>query len=386
MTLSAIACFIKVGSQSPNPLMSFTRYLFSLALLFLPLAGRGAETAQARMYCLSPRFQHSTDQSGEFTLDLTTLSFGVNGELAFGDFFGGNYSHSTYLIVTDIIFGDQGSGYMELNVPDGGDANDNGYFDFYEVSQAVSATTSGHYSVNGFGSGAVTASWYRSANSKDGSCTLTLSSSFGPVVFVPQFELIEYTGPLTYTPGSNTVSGSVNLTQTGNTNNHMQGPVQFVKVATNRFNRLTLQAGAWTNDAMQTLTFTNDPCFRDPPWLTNYFCYVDFSDWDPNTGDVDYPSWDLSIDDTNDFNHNAIPDFSDDPPPRRPLLSLARASTNLSLTISGDVGHPHLVQESVVLPPTNWQTVASITLTNDPQAVSLPLPSGRTKFWRVLAQ
>src|SRR6266704_2348417 len=185
------------------------------------------------------------------------------------------------------------------------------------------------------------------------------------------FELIEYTGPLTYTPGSNTVSGSVNLTQTGNTNNHMQGPLQFVKVSTNRFNRLTLQAGAWTNDAMQTLSFTNDPYFRDPPWLTNYFGYVDFNDWDPNTFDSDYVTWVLSIDDTNDFNHNGIPDFSDDPPARRPLLSLKVTSTNLLLTIHVDVGHPHQVQESLVLPATNWQTVASVTLTNDPQSVSL---------------
>src|SRR6266566_1789047 len=103
---------------------------------------------------------------------------------------------------------------------------------------------------------------------------LTLSSSFGPVVFVPQFELIEYTGPLTYTPGSNTVSGSVNLTQTGNPANQMQGPVQFVKAAgADRFNNLTLQPGGWTNADLQTLTFTKDPYVRLADWPTNYGGY-----------------------------------------------------------------------------------------------------------------
>jgi len=33
-----------------------------------------------------------------------------------------------------------------------------------------------------------------------------------------------------------------------------------------------------------------------------------------------------------------------------------------------------------------WQTILSITLTNDPQTVSLPLPAVAQKFWRVSAQ
>jgi hypothetical protein len=94
----------------------------------------------------------------------------------------------------------------------------------------------------------------------------------------------------------------------------------------------------------------------------------------------------VSIDDTNDFNQNTIPDFSDDPPARRPLFSLKVTSSNLLFTIHGDVGHPHQVQESLVLPATNWQTVTSVTLTNDPQLVSVALPATRAKFWRIQAQ
>jgi hypothetical protein len=125
---------------------------------------------------------------------------------------------------------------------------------------------------------------------------------------------------------------------------------------------------------------------RLPAWPTNYGGYFDFDDWDPNTTDPDYVTWGLSIDDTNDFNHNGIPDFSDDPSARRPLFSLTVTASNLLFTIHGDVGHPHQVQESLILPATNWQTVASVTLTNDPQLVAVVLPTTRLKFWRVQAQ
>ena len=322
-------------------------------------------------------------------MDLTFLSVGVNGELAFGDYFNAGYTHSTYLVLTDQLFGDVYEGAMALDVPTGGDANGNTYPDFFEVSQPVSATTSGIYNIPMIGSGSVSASWSRTAGSQFGVCVVTLkNSSFGNIVFTATFELIEYAGPLAYAPGSNTVSGMVTLTQTGNPANQMQGPVQFTKVSTNRFNKLILQPGAWSNNTMQTLSFTNDLFVRVAAWPTNYGGYFDFADFDPNTSDPDYVSWGMSIDDTNDFNHNAIPDFSDDPPslPRRPLMSLAITSTNFLVTIHGDIGHPHQVQESLVLPATNWQTVASVTLTNDPQNISLPLSATRAKFWRVQAQ
>jgi len=364
--------------------------LLWLTIFLCPLIGQAAQTAQARMYCFSPRFQRSDDQTAFFRLDLTTLSVGVNGELAFGDFFGSGYTHSTFLIVTDQLFGDEYDGAMALDVPGGGDANGNGYPDFFEVAQPVNATSTGAYDINGIGSGSVSASWSRDAGSQLGVCVLTFkNSSFGNLVFSPTFELIEFTGPLAYNPGSNIVSGTINLSQTGNSANQMQGPVQFVKVSTNRFDLLVLQPGDWSNSAMQTITFTNDLFLRDANWPTNYGGYFDFQDWDPNTSDPDYVTWGLSIDDTNDFNHNTIPDFSDDPQgalPRRPLLSLTLTSTNFLLTIHGDVGHLHQVQETLVLPATNWQTVASVTLTNDPQSVSLPLSAARTRLWRVQAQ
>ena len=184
------------------------------------------------------------------------------------------------------------------------------------------------------------------------------------------------------------VSATVNLAQTGKPANTLQGPIVFDKSVTDRFNTLTNQPGVWTNAVSQTLTFDNEVFTRDPAWPTNYVGYVFFADGAPNTAAPDYRLWVLSIDDTNDSNANGIPDFSDDPAvvlPRAPQLSLALGPTNLLLTISGDVGHVNQIVESTSLALPHWTTNQSLTITTDPQTVSLPLPATATKFWRVFA-
>ena len=67
------------------------------------------------------------------------------------------------------------------------------------------------------------------------------------------------------------------------------------------------------------------------------------------------------------------------------FAELTKGSGNLQLTISGDIGHVHQIQETTSLANPNWQPVQSVTLTSDPQVVTLALPSG-PKFWRVVAQ
>ena len=165
----------------------------------------------------------------------------------------------------------------------------------------------------------------------------------------------------------------------------MSGAFLFIKSGTNRFNELELQPGVWSN-AAGALTYTNDTFRRDETVLTNYYGYVEFDDGDLSTPDADYLIWFLSIDDSNDSNGNGIPDFSDDigsANARPPLLTLTRGSTALSLSISGTLGRTHEVQQTTSLDLTNWTIVSSVTLTNDPQSVSLPLPTGATSFWRV---
>ena len=130
-----------------------------------------------------------------------------------------------------------------VDLPLGVDVNGNGFDDFFEVSQGVStAVTSGSYNTD-ISSGTVTATWSRSAGSKDGTCQLDLNDdTYGDLgTYTCPFTLLEYTGPLTYTPGSNTVSATISLTQTGNSANTLLGPVTFVKSSTDHFNTLTNQ-------------------------------------------------------------------------------------------------------------------------------------------------
>jgi len=140
------------------------------------------------------------------------------------------------------------------------------------------------------------------------------------------FELLDYTGPLSYTPGSNSVSAFVSLAQTGDTNNTMEGPIVFDKSPSDRFNELTNEPGVWTNAASQTLSFDGELFTRVPRWPTNYAGYVFFADGDPSTPSPDYELWVLSINDTNDANANGIPDFSDDPPAVAPGASAKRVA------------------------------------------------------------
>jgi hypothetical protein len=366
-------------------------------LVLLTAASHGAETAQARLYCLSPRFQAaSTDDSYGFRwrLDMTTLPSGVNGELAL-DFFNSGFTHSTYIDLYSELYDEADPGAMAVNVPSGGDANGNGFPDFWEVSQGVNGlTSSGVIQCSGFGINySLTATWHRNPGSANGTCAITFpdpSNPFNDMTLVHSFQLIEYTGPLTFTPGSNAVSAAASLAQTGTPANALQGPIVFDKSTADRFNTLTNRAGVWTNAASQTLDFDEEAFTRTAKWPTNYAGYVYFADGDPSTAAPDYQLWVLSIDDKNDSNANGIPDFSDDlgvvMPPRAPQIALSPTATNLWLTVSGDVGRTNLIQEIYSLAATNWQTRWTLVTTNDPQIISLPRPGGTNTFWRVLAQ
>ena len=374
------------------------RYLILLTGGFwlIPSLSPGAQTAQARLVCLSLHVQRGTanDMNGfRWTMDMTTLPAGNNGELA-PSFFSSptGYSNSTYLDLYSELFEENFAGAMVVNNPEMADANHNGFADFFELSQAVpSLPASGIYDINGFGGGSFTATWYRDAGSPIGALTYTIPNPFGGnLAFYHQFELIEYDGALSYTPGSNVVSGSVSLTHT-NSGTTLDGRVEFNKSATNRFNQLTLASALLTNLFQQTFDlYTPTTFLRRISHLTNYYGNVEFNDGDPNTVEDDYYTWLLSIDDPNDSDGDGIPDFSDDlagaTPPRRPQLALARGPTNLLLTIKGDVGRLHQIQETTNAASPTWQTVLSVTLTNDPQTVSIPLPATMTRFWRARAQ
>jgi hypothetical protein len=351
---------------------------------------QGAETARARLYCMSLRFQQGTTSGG--TLNLSSVGGPpYNGELlpTFGDSSGNPWGSYFFL-----YYGGYGTipGTIYVNLPSPVDANNNGFDDFFEVSQGVTTQSTSGSEYTSLSSGTVTATWSRAAGSINGTCQLHfVDDTYGDLgTYNCPFTLLEYTGPLTYTPGSNTVSAMINLTQTGNSAKTLQGPINFIKSNTDGVNTLTNQPGAWTNASLQTLSFENRTFARGiPAWPTNYAGYVHFTDGDPSTTAPDYRWWVLSINDTNDVDANGIPDFSDNPasvtPPRTPYLSLAQGPTNLLLAVSGSVGHTNQILGISSLTSTNWQVAQTFLQTNDPQVVSLPLPTGSPKFWRVVA-
>jgi type II secretory pathway pseudopilin PulG len=358
------------------------------AAMLLPGALHAAQTAQARMFCLSLRFQPGQSAAGS-TLELSTYDAVSNGELAPNFDPSVDISHVSLFQLNDSSGFGPISGILYVNVPFSEDVNDNGFADFFEVSQAVSASTLGVFQTAG-GNGNIQVTWSRAAGSKDGTCTLRMVlGGLGEIgTFTHAFELIEYSGPLTYTPGSNTVTASVELTQSGNSSNTFSGPMQFLKSSTNRFNLLELQPGTWTNAAAQPLPFTNDEYLHDTFAPTNYYGYFDFDDGDLTTVERDYDVWLLSIDDLNDRDSDRIPDFSDDPPSsnvRLPALKLKLETTNLLFSISGEIGKAHELQQATSLTVPDWQPVSTVTLTNDPQIVTVPLPARGMGFWRARA-
>lgn len=362
--------------------MRRTWVFLTMGLALLPLTGHGTESAQVTLFCWSLRFSQGQGSFDE-TLDLSTISGTPNGELALAD---GGYSHISMFALD--FSGYPITGTLGLNLPPFQDADGNGFDDSLEVSQGASGNSSGEY-VTAIGGGTVSATWSRDAGSRLGTCWLHLvDDNYGDLgTYRHTFEVLEYKGTLTYTPGSNNVTGSMILT---NESARFEGTTDFVKSSGNPYDALTLMQSSWTNDLGQVLSMNNgSSVFRDTVLLTNYYCFVVFNDGDPSTSAGDYYNWELSIDDLNDSDHDTIPDLSDDPQAvllQQPSLALTPTATNLLLGISGDIGHTCWILEASSLDSGSWVTNQSLTLANNPQTVSLPLSTNQMKFWRVLTE
>src|SRR5204863_9518795 len=128
-----------IGEVRRSLNMKVLSCIIVVGLSFLALAVRGAETANARIWCWSLRFQQGTGSLDE-TLDLSTINNSNNGELApyQGDTYGSGFVLDlSGLPVTGVIY---------VNLPTVVDVNGNGFDDFFETSQGVgSIQTSGNY-------------------------------------------------------------------------------------------------------------------------------------------------------------------------------------------------------------------------------------------------
>src|SRR3974390_3002246 len=182
--------------------MRFFICLLLIASGFNSFLAHGAETANAHFWCLSLRFQEASDSFGD-TLDLSTISGSSNGELA--PYNGLEYASAFSLDVSGFPV----TGTIYLNLPPFADANGNAFNDFFESDLGITGTSTGTYTTT-MENGTITATWSRAAGSTVGSCSLDLVDSvFGDLgQFQATFSLLEYSGPLLFTPGSNIVSGS----------------------------------------------------------------------------------------------------------------------------------------------------------------------------------
>ena len=353
--------------------------LLLLAVVLCPTSGITAEqTAFARLWCESLRF--SQGHYAGNTLDLSTIAGVPNGELA---------PYDAESLASTFILDYSGMpiyGTIFVGLPTFADNDRDGFDDFYESSQAVYATTHGSYETAVSG-GTVTATWNRGSQSKDGNCVLNLVDSIYGALggFSHSFELLEYAGPLLYTAGKTTVSNRFVLAQTGSPEQQLAGRFVLTKNAANRYNSLQFPSGTWTNTALGDLRVLETMIMRESPWPTNYYGYIDFEDGDPRTAVPDYLYWTISIDDLNDANKNGIPDFSDDPAIRAPRLAIILSGGSLKLQIDGEIGRTHLLQESSSLLLGFWETVSSVVLTNESQAITMVRPQA-DRFWRVIAQ
>ncbi len=363
-------------------------WLAAITLLLPAFAAHAGQTAQVRMDNQSIRMRPGTCNcgfSGVFHLYFSSF-YTEDVRLADGELHPvmqpAPASHGSYLILEDVSLATSVmAAYLNVCSADG---NGDGQNDFFDVNQGASCTATGAYPDPwGGGYDQITARWSRNPGSGQGTCDITLNDPIlGPLgPFHHTFELTEYKGTLTYVPGSNTVSGTVMLSGV-TTATQLAGGAEFMKSSTDRLNVLELQSGTWTRSDADPLSFDSANFTRDPSHPDTYVGQM--------TGaDGGFRVWTVVIHDPNDSDQNGVPDLSDDPvviAPRRPQLWLAADSGHLRLTISGEVGRTHLVQEAASPAGATWSTVQTLTLTADPQLISLPLPDSQTRFWRVEAR
>ncbi len=193
--------------------------------------------------------------------------------------------------------------------------------------------------------------------------------------FRGSFELVQAHGTLHYTPGAEEVSGDIAFPATS-VSPALQGPVKFTKSAGDPLNKLTLQAGALTNE-FDNFAFEGCTLARRGTVYSGPFAL-------PTAA---YRSWTLFITDPNDADHDGIPDLSDEaplPPPKVPVLALKTTASGFQLAISGNIGRTCHVEAKGALKESTWSLVKTFTLTGDPHLLDLPTDiSANTQFWRV---
>lgn len=344
-----------------------------------------AQVANLEVVCLSPMMAPATvNMMGliyELQLSTGPANQAANGELMLA----GSESPTTHMSAFRLLSPDGWSdlyGFFYLNMPPYKDINTNGIHDFFDIDLPVEGGSSTGFYIDDYvgEEGTLSATWTRSASTNVGLCQLHMQSTNLDVTFNHVFSLPAYRGMLTYTPASNTVQGTIALRRMDQTNETLNGSIALKKQG---INDLLLQAGVWTNQVGQPFTYLDSaPGETVGRNNLNYVSYLDVMDGHFPTSYEDYTVWLLHILDTNDIDQNGIPDLSDSVTAQALSIAISRWESKVQLTISGAVGRMYRIEQTGILPASRWSTIATFTLTNNPQGVTLDMPTSNA-WWRV---
>jgi hypothetical protein len=307
---------------------------------------------------------------------------------------------SWYYRATELVFTDPTQPepsplrlHCELDIPDPGDANINGISDFFEVERPLApAASNGEFTLSqGTNSypGTVDMSWTRSAGSTLGTCRLRFQvpGRALDLTFEHEFEVYAYAGTLTYQVKGTNIAGTVALARAGTAGN-LTGPFSLQRIDADD---LSFASAVWTKESGALLRWYNSQVMSFDlsrgSMRSNYWGVLGTPDGMPDTPAYpEYQVWEVHLFDANDSDHDRIPDLSDVPLPVPPVLLLGRSGDRLRLQLTGEVGRRLTIEQTGLLPTTNWTEAASITLTNSVQTIDWPWPTAPAGFWRARAE
>ena len=364
-------------------------------------------TATLQLFCTSVRVEKGQAKLfGQTFFEMEFSSYfnwwNPNGEF-YNLFSASAPTHRSGLYLTDAttpgLPGTEGG--INVSVPENLDANEDGVPDFYQVKQGVNVQLGNGSFVlfnpespeQPYDSGTVTAHWVRNAGQHRGQCTLTFLGTFvitSPLDFVHPFEILEYRGTYTYVPTNHpTVTGHMELSQTGNGARTLRGPMPVQKPSTNPLGELVILDSIWTNAQGEAITMFGGSLDLNSQYELEYWGGLTLEDGDLTTrNEPDYEVYYAALDDPNDYDGDSVPDLNDPPPLKKPLLKVTRSPLSgvPVLQIKGATGQSLAVEFSPTLSPGSWSSVLPepITLNEDQHSLELPAPPGAGGFYRTL--
>ena len=337
------------------------------------------------------------------TLAFSSLDDGtVNDELAFSNSESDAASHAGTAYLTLAAGGGNALSFdLFLDVPGLGDVNFNGLTDYAEVGLGfTNETTSGvlsYVDASGFSiDGTLDAVWNRTAGQATGSVNIhvSLPSLNTDLTFVHEFEIFQYQGALSYTVQATSIPSTVSLLRLGlppGLSNQITGPIVLI-----RSNELELgyTADVWHRESDGSLinlrlassAFLGSAITRTglPGSYEGLLPFLNGFPEIPSNGQGQYILWWLDLFDSNDANHNGIPDLNDPPfvPPITPQLSTRLANGQLELTIQASPGQSVVLLQSPGLSTPSWTTNQVVTLSRSTVVIGLPLAGGTTSYFQ----